>query len=414
MRFQTRILVFSCFVLMGWPNIGLAGVVAVLDVDGDPTNGPDTVFVEPLERVDVGVWLVGDEEVSGFSVAVEEPTGNLAWIRTRPNGSYFLPEDWTPRHPRYESERAVVEATDFTGSTPVGLPRRVARLAYTATASSGSYPLRIDPQQSGWFGDGASGEFGGLTALVVHVEGTLPAVFPAAIWPETTTRVIESRVIDAGEVYLYGNTISRAGGYLVEFGEDFVQLNGVPIMPPIDRQWTPKVVPGSNSAQYMGLMSDAHARYLDALAGSEDLRAVKEEILETLASAQTVIDSARLSDGGRVFVKMVGQDFWAEVSFAMHPTSATAESRERGLRREFEFICNRLTIGGVIIVSTGRGMISFSPKSGAGVLPSIRAEIERARRSTYSELQRRVWDSKKMDHSVAYDFKNPIRLSGGR
>ncbi|MFH1314071.1 MAG: hypothetical protein ABIJ00_12710 [Candidatus Eisenbacteria bacterium] len=130
----------------------LAGLSIVADLDSNATNGPDTLQIEPTDTVLVRLWFTGTDSVISYGVTVGDTTGALSWVEETTATIYNSPSGWTNTSVQQDSLGwLLLQATDFSISTPIQVPYEFARLKFYVTPGDSCGTLEWNPDLSAWF-----------------------------------------------------------------------------------------------------------------------------------------------------------------------------------------------------------------------------------------------------------------------
>lgn len=145
--------------------VGLASadIGLVADIDGDYTNGPDTLLMDPGDTVQVNIWITGTDSLVGFGITLGDTSGALAWIEEADSLVYRTPSGWTDISIQMDSLGWILlQSSDFAFSTPLVLPSKVAEMDFVVAPGESCGVIAFDPEMSGWqnslFTEGAYSE----------------------------------------------------------------------------------------------------------------------------------------------------------------------------------------------------------------------------------------------------------------
>ena len=148
---MSRMIVIVGFLLALSASLAAADIGIVVDIDGDYTNGPDTLLMEPTDTVEVNIWITGEDSLVGFGITLGDTAGALIWIEEPGNLVYTTPSGWTNINIVQDSLGWIlIQASDFSASTPLVLPSKVAEMDFVVAPGESCGVIVFDTELSGW------------------------------------------------------------------------------------------------------------------------------------------------------------------------------------------------------------------------------------------------------------------------
>ncbi|MFH1313219.1 MAG: hypothetical protein ABIJ00_08325 [Candidatus Eisenbacteria bacterium] len=162
--------------LAGSLGLASADMGLVADIDGDYTNGPDTLLMDPGDTVQVNVWITGEDSLVGFGITLGDTSGALAWIEEADSLVYTTPSGWTNINIAQDSLGWIlIQASDFAFSTPLVLPSKVAEMDFVVAPGESCGVIAFDPEMSGWqdwdFHEDSYSQWSGVACWDMGTEG---------------------------------------------------------------------------------------------------------------------------------------------------------------------------------------------------------------------------------------------------
>lgn len=213
----------ACVVLLIFSMIvaAHADLSVVLDLDGDETNGPDTLLVELGDTLSVDVWLTGTDTTYGYGITVSDTVDLLSVVADSTQFVYSSPTGWTDVVVQSSPHAAVLQSTDF------GLANQLIPATKAATVRfivQGSNSLSIDTLQSAWLSTG--------------LETMSFSGFDGAAWISTQSASSNGGGNEDGEVASGELDPTTLSGTFEVPDEDFIYIHGYRQTGTVEFSWS--------------------------------------------------------------------------------------------------------------------------------------------------------------------------------
>ncbi len=145
----------------------LQASLIVVDVDGDHSNGPDTLTAETGDTLTLDVWILAVDSMHAFGITLGDSSGATRWVPEAASAVYSTPGSWSDVAVQTDSDSSIIvlQSTDFGLDTHIASPSKLATVRFTVSSLDSCLRIVVNLAESGWFevslGDSAFDAFEG-------------------------------------------------------------------------------------------------------------------------------------------------------------------------------------------------------------------------------------------------------------